>query len=93
MRPRARRAVDARPGRLRRPAIPAATPLTTAAAATTSYKLGSGDRVRVVVFRHETLSGEFALDGAGHFAMPLIGEVQAGGLTTRELEAAESARS
>ena len=34
-----------------------------------------------------TLSGEFALDGAGNFAMPLIGEVQAAGLTTRELEA------
>ncbi|HEX6014606.1 MAG TPA: polysaccharide biosynthesis/export family protein, partial [Geminicoccaceae bacterium] len=32
------------------------------------------------------LSGEFALDGAGNFAMPLIGEVQAYGLTTRELE-------
>lgn len=51
-----------------------------------SYKLGSGDRLRVVVFRHEDLSGEFALDGAGNFAMPLIGEVNAYGLTTRELE-------
>jgi polysaccharide export outer membrane protein len=51
-----------------------------------AYKLGSGDRIRLVVFRHEDLSGEFALDGAGNFAMPLIGEVQAYGLTTRELE-------
>ena len=39
-----------------------------------------------VVFRHEDLSGEFALDGAGNFAMPLVGEIQAYGLTTRELE-------
>ena len=54
--------------------------------AANSYRLGSGDRVRVVVFRHEDLSGEFALDGAGNFAMPLVGEVQAYGLTTRELE-------
>jgi polysaccharide export outer membrane protein len=68
------------------PRSTAATPLTTAAAATTSYKLGSGDRVRVVVFGQENLSGEFGLDGGGHFAMPLIGEIQAGGLTTRELE-------
>ncbi|MGD9511485.1 MAG: polysaccharide biosynthesis/export family protein [Geminicoccaceae bacterium] len=52
-----------------------------------SYRLGSGDRVKITVFRHEDLSGEFALDGAGNFAMPLIGEVQAYGLTTRELEA------
>jgi protein involved in polysaccharide export with SLBB domain len=51
-----------------------------------TYKLGSGDRIRLTVFRHEDLSGEFALDGAGNFAMPLIGEVQAYGLTTRELE-------
>ena len=53
---------------------------------TSSYRLGSGDRVRVIIFRHEDLSGEFALDGAGNFAMPLIGEIQAYGLTTRELE-------
>ena len=38
------------------------------------------------MFRHEDLSGEFALDGAGNFAMPLVGEIQAYGLTTRELE-------
>ena len=38
------------------------------------------------MFGQENLSGEFGLDGGGHFAMPLIGEIQAGGLTTRELE-------
>jgi protein involved in polysaccharide export with SLBB domain len=53
---------------------------------TSTYRLASGDRVKVTVFRHEDLSGEFALDGAGNFAMPLIGEVQAYGVTTRELE-------
>lgn len=52
------------------------------------YRLASGDRVRVNVFRHEDLSGEFQLDGNGRFAMPLAGEVKAGGLTTRELEQA-----
>lgn len=57
-----------------------------AALSDTAYRLGSGDRVKVVVFNHEDLSGEFGLDGAGNFALPLIGEVQAGGLTTRELE-------
>ena len=53
---------------------------------TSSYRLASGDRVRVTVFRHEDLSGEFALDGAGDFAMPLVGEIKAYGLTTREIE-------
>ena len=51
-----------------------------------TYKLGSGDRIKIAVFRHDDLSGEFSLDGAGNFAMPLIGGVQAAGLTTGELE-------
>lgn len=50
------------------------------------YKLGPADRIKITVFNHQDLSGEFSLDGAGNFAMPLIGEVQAGGLTSRELE-------
>jgi polysaccharide export outer membrane protein len=71
------------------PAAPTPTPPAGAPSADlldNAYKLGSGDRIRLTVFRHEDLSGEFALDGAGNFAMPLIGEVQAYGLTTRELE-------
>lgn len=52
----------------------------------TSYQLAAGDRVKVTVFSHDDLSGEFQLDGAGNFAMPLIGEVKADGLTTRALE-------
>ncbi len=51
-----------------------------------TYKLGSGDRIKIAVFRHEDLSGEFSLDGAGNFAMPLIGGIHAAGLTTGELE-------
>jgi polysaccharide export outer membrane protein len=50
------------------------------------YKLGPGDALRVTVFRHEDLSGEFSLDGEGYFAMPLIGEVLAGGRTARQVE-------
>jgi polysaccharide biosynthesis/export protein VpsN len=50
------------------------------------YKLGPGDAVRVTVFRNVDLSGEFALDGQGYFAMPLVGEIQAGGRTARQLE-------
>jgi polysaccharide export outer membrane protein len=55
---------------------------------TPEYKLGSGDRVRIIVFRHEDLSGEFQLDGTGRFAMPLVGTIDANGLTTRQLEEA-----
>jgi polysaccharide export outer membrane protein len=54
--------------------------------ALTGYRLGPQDRVRVTVFRQPELSGEFALDGEGSLALPLIGNVPAGGLATRELE-------
>ena len=52
-----------------------------------SYSLGSGDQLRVVVFRQPDLSGEFSLDREGYLALPLVGEIAAGGLTTRQLEA------
>jgi protein involved in polysaccharide export with SLBB domain len=61
-------------------------------AALASYRLGPGDLVRVTVFRQPDLSGQFRLDGDGHLALPLAGEVRAGSLTTRELEQAIAAR-
>ena len=51
-----------------------------------SYQLGAGDRVQVDVFNHDDLSDTFVLDGSGRFSMPLIGTVDAGGLTAAELE-------
>jgi protein involved in polysaccharide export with SLBB domain len=36
--------------------------------------------------RHEDLSGEFEVNGAGRIHLPLIQEVQAAGLTAQELE-------
>jgi polysaccharide export outer membrane protein len=51
-----------------------------------SYRLGPGDALRVTVFRHEDLSGEFTLDGDGYFAMPLVGEILGGGRSARQLE-------
>jgi protein involved in polysaccharide export with SLBB domain len=54
-------------------------------AGSTSYSLGSGDQLQIVVFRHPDLSGQFSLDGEGYLALPLVGEIAAGGLTTRQL--------
>lgn len=50
------------------------------------YALGSGDKVRVVVFGEKELSGEFEVDGNGYISMPLIGEVIVGRRTLRESE-------
>lgn len=52
------------------------------------YRLESGDKLRVTVYGHEDLSGEFELDGGGRVAMPLIGAVDLQGLTLRQAEAA-----
>jgi polysaccharide export outer membrane protein len=51
-----------------------------------SYSLASGDQLQIVVFRHPDLSGQFSLDGEGYLALPLVGEIAADGLTTRQLE-------
>lgn len=56
--------------------------------ATEGYRLGSGDRVRVTVFGQQELTGEYAIDGGGQMSFPLIGQLQAGGMTAAELEKA-----
>ncbi len=50
------------------------------------YILGINDRVRILVFGEEQLSGEFLIDSTGRVAMPYIGEVQAAGLSRRAFE-------
>ena len=55
-------------------------------AATEAYRLGSGDEIRVTVFGHKDLSGDFTVDGSGIVALPLVGNVQAGGLALRDFE-------
>jgi protein involved in polysaccharide export with SLBB domain len=52
----------------------------------TAYTLGSSDRLRVTVFGHPDLSGEFEVDGSGAVSLPLIGQQKAQGLTTKQLE-------
>ncbi|MGV6800882.1 MAG: polysaccharide biosynthesis/export family protein [bacterium] len=50
------------------------------------YRLGAGDKLRVIVFNEADLSGEFVVDGTGHVSLPLIGEVLAADLTVREFQ-------
>ena len=51
-----------------------------------AYQLGTGDKVRVTVFKEEDLSGEFQIDAQGFVRLPLIGPVRAIGLSTYGLE-------
>jgi len=52
----------------------------------TAYRLGSGDKIKVTVFGHEDMSGEFSVAGNGFVSLPFVGSVKAGGRTISELE-------
>lgn len=54
----------------------------------TTYRLGSGDKVRVTVFGQADMSGEFSVTGSGEISLPFVGKLKAGGLTVTELELA-----
>jgi len=80
-----------------RPVVPAAATADASEAAVTAvqaggeatvegYRLGPGDQVRLTVFRHEDLSGQFEIDGEGFFALPLVGRILSAGMTARQLE-------
>ncbi|MFO1128556.1 MAG: polysaccharide biosynthesis/export family protein [Rhodospirillales bacterium] len=68
------------------PMAAAPAPSTGAAArAQEGYLLGPGDKIRVTVFGHDELSGEFEVDAAGNVALPLIQSVPAQGMTSDAL--------
>lgn len=51
------------------------------------YRLGAGDKIRVIVYGEDSLTGEFFVGGSGKVSLPLVGEVQATGLTIKEFQA------
>jgi polysaccharide export outer membrane protein len=48
------------------------------------YRLGSGDKIRVTTFGEQSLTGEFQIGGTGKVPLPLVGEIDALGLTASE---------
>lgn len=56
------------------------------------YRLDAGDRLRIVVFGQDGLTNTYAVDAGGSITIPLIGAVQARGLTPAELASAVTAR-
>jgi polysaccharide export outer membrane protein len=49
------------------------------------YTLDSGDKLRIVVFGQDALSNNYTVDAQGQVSLPLIGTVEARGLTTAQL--------
>jgi len=50
------------------------------------YRLGSGDKIKLTVYGEDDLSGDFEISGNGSLSLPLVGQVQAGGMTVPEFE-------
>lgn len=73
------------------PAAPSAVAQEAPAAAASQpvvpeYVLGSGDKIRVITFGEEQLTGEFFVGAEGKVALPLVGEIPAGGRTVRQFQ-------
>lgn len=54
--------------------------------AQSSTRLSEGDKVKVVIYGEETLSGDYEIAPTGFISMPLAGSIKAAGLTSTELQ-------
>jgi protein involved in polysaccharide export with SLBB domain len=52
-----------------------------------NYKLGSGDKIRLVVYNEQDLGGEYLVDGTGEVQLPLLGQMPAAGMTLHDFQA------
>jgi protein involved in polysaccharide export with SLBB domain len=55
-----------------------------------NYKLGSGDKIKLVVYGEDDLGGEYLVDGSGQVQLPLLGQVPAAGMTIHQFVASVS---
>lgn len=67
-------------------AAAAAPAVVTPAQAAADYRLGAGDKIRVITFGEDALTGEFFVSGSGKVSLPLIGEVDAAGLSIPQFQ-------
>jgi polysaccharide export outer membrane protein len=63
----------------------AATPVLAAGAAADSYVIGPSDEISVNVWKEPTLSGSLLVRPDGMISLPLLGDVQASGMTPLQL--------
>ena len=78
------------PAKTQPPAPAAAAPIAQAAPASgapADYLVGPQDVLSITVWDQNDLSGKFTVETDGSFTFPLIGRLQAGGLTLRQIDA------
>jgi protein involved in polysaccharide export with SLBB domain len=49
-------------------------------------RLAPGDKIRVIVYGEDKVSGDFQVDNAGYISLPLAGTIKGAGLTKSEME-------
>jgi protein involved in polysaccharide export with SLBB domain len=57
-----------------------------------NYKLGTGDKIRLVFYREEDLGGEYLVNSTGEVQLPLVGQMQAAGMTLHDFQASLTAK-
>jgi len=67
------------------PANPVPTPASAAGVAAETYVIGASDVLTVTVWKEPTLSGSILVRPDGMISLPLLGDVQASGLTPPQL--------
>lgn len=70
----------------RQPAAPPSITAPGAAVDTTTFKIGPQDILKLVVWREPDFTGLYTVHSDGKFTLPLVGDIQAGGLTAEEVQ-------
>lgn len=52
------------------------------------YTLAPGDKIRIIVFGEDNLSGDYAITSAGNLSFPLLGNIAVNGKTVEDLQTA-----
>lgn len=72
--------------------LPDSTTSTGAYAGDSEYRIGAQDLLEITVFQASDLDRTVRVNSGGQISLPLIGTLQAGGITAQELEAAVAAK-
>ncbi|AYJ86973.1 polysaccharide export protein [Sphingomonas paeninsulae] len=73
------------------PQVASPSSATAAVATDNEYTLAPGDKVRVIVFGEETLTGEYVITSGGNLSFPLVGNMKVTDKTVEQVQVALAA--
>jgi polysaccharide export outer membrane protein len=85
----ARQAGGSQQGQDDKPSTPAPAPNISspgAAVDTKTFKVGPQDVLKIIVWREQDFTGLYTVHSDGRITLPLVGDIQAGGLTADEIQ-------